>query len=254
MNETKTIADVIIALDAIVQDSVRTQSRAGYFAALYKRMTMAVSDGIRKGQFENGPRMEALDTIFAQRYLAAFNAFKKEEECSASWQGALTGCGNRSLIVLQHLLLGINTHINLDLAIAAAAVAPGDSIHALETDFNRINLLIASLVDDVQRCLEEVWFPMRFLKNIINKQGGAVLNFSIGIARTAAWANAVALANMDAAAQAAHIKAVDTMVRGIGERIIHPGFWPQLLLRIIRLTEYEDVARTIGLIDTTVVE
>lgn len=151
MNEIKTIADVILVLDSIVRDSIRTQSRAGYFAVLYKRMTMAVNEGITRGRFEDGPRMEALVIIFAQRYLAAFHAFKKEEECSSSWQAALTGCSERSLIVLQHLMLGINTHINLDLAIAAAAVAPGESIHALKTDFNRINLLIASLVDDVQR-------------------------------------------------------------------------------------------------------
>lgn len=254
MTEIKTIADVIIGLDSIIKESIDTQSRAGYFAALYKRMTMAVSEGIRNNQFEDGPRMEALDLVFAQRYLAAFNAFKKGEECSSSWQGALTGCKDRSLIVLQQLLLGINTHINLDLAIAAAAVAPGHKIHALEADFNRINLLIASLVDDVQRCLEEVWFPMRFLKNIVNKQGVGVLNFSIEIARKTAWTNAVALANMEAAEQTAHVKVMDAMVRGIGDKIIHPGFWPQLLLRIIRFTEYEDVSRTIRLIDTTVVE
>ncbi len=48
MKEIKTIDDVIIALDFIVRDSIRTQSRAGYFAALYKRMTMAVSEGIKK--------------------------------------------------------------------------------------------------------------------------------------------------------------------------------------------------------------
>ena len=91
MKEIKTIADVIQALDVIVQDSVRTQSRAGYFAALYKRMTMAVRDGIQKGQFEDGPRMEALVILFAQRYLTAFAAFKGSTECSSSWQHALTG-------------------------------------------------------------------------------------------------------------------------------------------------------------------
>lgn len=107
------------------------------------------------------------------------------------WQCVFTGCDNRSLIVLQHLILGINTHINLDLAIASAAVAPGDSIHALQADFNRINFVIASLVDDVQRCLEGVWYPMRFLKNMVDKQGGAVLNFSIDMARKTAWANAL---------------------------------------------------------------
>ncbi len=254
MNEIKTISDVILALDAIVQDSARTQSRAGYFAALYKRMTMAVSEGIQKGRFEDGPRMEKLDILFAERYLMAYDAFKKGEECSSAWQCAFTGCHNRSLIVLQHLLLGINSHVNLDLAIAAATLAPGDAVHALEKDFNYINVLIAALIDDVQQCLEEVWFPMRFLRNVINRQGVAVLNFSMTAARKTAWANAVLLAGMTAAEQTAHIKHMDLMVCSIGERITNPGFWPGLLLHIIRLTEYEDVARTIGLIDTTVVE
>jgi hypothetical protein len=254
MKDIKTIDDVVQALNAIVQDSAYTQSRAGYFAALYKRMTIAVSEGIEKGAFENGSRMEALDILFARRYLTAFDAFKNGQECSGSWQHALTGCGNQSFIVLQHLLLGINAHVNLDLAIAAATLASGNKIYALEKDFNHINMIIATLVDDVQKCLEEVWFPMRFLRNVINRQGIAVLNFSMAAARKTAWANAVILANMTPMEQDVHIKEMDTMVRQLGEKISHPGFWPGLLLRIIRFTEYEDVGRTIRLIDTVVVE
>ena len=158
-----------------------------------------------------------------------------------------------SLTVLQQLILGINTHINLDLAIAAATIAPGNQIHALHEDFNRINSVIAALFDDVQACLTEVWFPMRLLKKVINKHGDAVLNFSIGKARDTAWANAVLLANMTAAQQAAHINTMDALVRKIGEGIVQPGFWPTLLLRFVRLTEYDDVPRTIRLIDETVV-
>ena len=71
----------------------------------------------------------------------------------AGWKCAFDGCGNKSLTVIQHLLLGINTHINLDLAIAAATVAPGNNIQALAGDFNQINNEIASLVDDIQQCM-----------------------------------------------------------------------------------------------------
>ncbi len=252
--ELKRIADVVAALDRIVQECMLANSRAGFFAALYKRMTMAVAEGIEQGKFANGRRMEALDVIFAQRYLAAYAAFQKGEECTSSWLGAFTGCGNTSLIVLQQMILGINTHINLDLAIAAAEVAPGSAIHDLEKDFNRINDVIASLVDDVQATLEQVWFPMRFLKRVAAGREEAVLNFSIGIARKTAWANAVLLANMANEEKSAHIKTMDKMVRSVGDRIINPTFWPGLLLRFIRLTEYDDVARTIRLIDGTVVE
>lgn len=254
MKEIATIADVILVLDCIVREAAQTQNRAGYFAALYKRMTMAVAAGIQKGRFEDGPRMEALDILFAKRYMVAYEAFRKGEDCSSAWQHALTGCDNHSLIVLQHLLLGINAHVNLDLAISAAELAPGNTIHALEKDFNYINVLIADLIDDVQKCLEEVWFPMRLLRNVINSHGTAVLSFSMATARRTAWANAVILAGMDAAERSRHIRNMDGIVRVIGEKISHPGFGPRLLLQVIRLTEYEDVARTIHLIDTTVVE
>lgn len=254
MPEIKTINDVVAALEAILSDCIRTQNRAGYFAALYKRMTAAVSAGIANGQFEDGKRMEMLDVVFAQRYLSAYEAFGQKRTCSDSWTGTFTGCADTSLTVLQQLMLGINTHINLDLAIAAAAVAPGESIYALESDFNKINGVIASLFDDVQQCLTGVWFPMRFLKNVINKQGNAVLNFSIERARNTSWANAVLLANMNPSQQAAHIQAMDSLVRKIGDGIMHPGFWPQLILRLVRMTEYDDVARTIRLIDTTIVD
>ncbi len=109
-------------------------------------------------------------------------------------------------------------------------------------------------MDDVQHSLEKVWFPIRFVNCIANRQNRAVLNFSIGIARKTAWANAVLLAGIDEVAKASHIAAMDRMVRRVGDRIIRPGFWPQLLLRVIRITQYDDVARTIRLIDTTVVD
>ena len=86
---------------------------------------------------------------------------------------------------MQHLLLGINTHINLDRAIAAAEVAPDNCIHALQNDFNKINSLISSLTDDIQECLCEVWAPMRMLMKIANGKQIAVLNFSIDKAREA---------------------------------------------------------------------
>ena len=248
-----TIADVVSALDGIVQQCERTQDRAGYFAALYKRMTAAVAQGITKGSFEDGPRMEKLDLIFAGRYLDAYHAYAHRLPCTASWQYAFDNCRDGSLTVIQQLITGINTHINLDLAIAASQVAPGTGIHALEGDFNKINDVISGLIDDVQECLSEVWLPVRALARIANHRHEPVLNFSIGFARKTAWANAVVLAGMDPAEQQQHILRMDGMVRKIGQKIHSPGMLTELLLKTIRTTEYNDVARTIRLIDTTIV-
>ena len=41
-----TIDDVVAALDAIIQRAWDEKSRMGYFAALYRRVTLAVRDGV----------------------------------------------------------------------------------------------------------------------------------------------------------------------------------------------------------------
>ena len=248
-----TIANVIAAIDAVVQECIATQNKEGYFAALYKRMTIAVNEGICEGAFEDGARMEKLDVCFAERYLQAWQCYGHQQPCSASWQCAFDSTKSNHLTVIQHLILGINTHINLDLAIAAATVCPGNAIHALEKDFNNINNLIASLVDDIQCCLEHVWFPMRIIDRVANRGEQAVLNFSINVARKAAWSNAVYLAKANKADQQHYIYEMDTMVKLLAQKIQSPGCFISLLLRAIRAAEYDDVRRTIKLIDTTVV-
>ncbi len=249
----ESIDDIIASLTAIVSNCEQAKNRSGYFAALYKRMTIAVKEGIENNAFVDGKRMEKLDIVFANRYLSAYEAYHKKEECSNSWKYAFDGCVNESLTVIQQLILGVNTHINLDLALASAITAPGDSIHALEGDFNRINEVIASLFDDVQQSLEEVWWPMKFLKRVGKTQQTDVLNFSIGAARKTAWANAVILAGLNENEQHAFVQQMDQIVYRIAEKVINPGVVAGTLMKIVRMTEYNDVARTINLIDTTVV-
>ena len=123
----QTIDQVIQQLDDIVDWSLSHNSRLGYFAALYRKVTLKVKEGINTGFFEDGPRMERLDVIFADRYLEAFEQNQKKIPPTRSWQFAFETCKRWWPIVLQHLLLGMNAHINLDLGIAAARTSPGQA-------------------------------------------------------------------------------------------------------------------------------
>ena len=253
MPAPQTVAEVVAVLQQIVQQCKAEQSRSGYFAALYLRMTQAVQAGIQKGMFEDGPRMEKLDVIFASRYLDAFTSYGLKQKCSGSWQWAFDSCTNANLTVIQQLMLGINTHINLDLAVAAAQTCPGNTINALQHDFNRINDVIGSLVDDIQQAMEDVWPPMKLLARIAGGRQESVLNFSIDTARKTAWANATMLAHMNALQQRLYIDKMDATVKEVAKRIANPGMLASVPLRLIQKSEFEDVARTIGLIETTVV-
>lgn len=80
--EIQKIEDVINRLSEIIDDCKKNGNKAGYFAALYKRMTIAVRDNISNNQFEDGARMEKLDVVFALRYLDAYDAYFAHQNCT----------------------------------------------------------------------------------------------------------------------------------------------------------------------------
>ncbi|MEP6746334.1 MAG: DUF5995 family protein [Bacteroidota bacterium] len=246
--QANSIQEVIDNLDTIISWSKAQQSPIGYFATLYRRMTIAVRDGIQNNAFEDGPRMEQLDIIFASRYLQAWDSYTHQQRCTNAWYTTFEACRDQKLIVLQHLMAGINAHINLDLGVAAATIAPGEKIFALQKDFDKINDVIAALSQDIQDSLCKIWFPLRAIENIANGSQDTVLNFSIGSARKASWANALALAFMPADIAAIHINTLDTAVVTIASRIINPGFLTAMLLVPVRQMENTDVSKNIALL------
>ena len=71
----ETIDDVVGALDRIIARAWQEHSRLGYFAALYRRVTRAVKEGLATRRFENGPLLERLDVVFANSYFEALEQF-----------------------------------------------------------------------------------------------------------------------------------------------------------------------------------
>jgi hypothetical protein len=145
-----TIDEVIEHLDDLIAHARREKSRLGYFAALYRNVTIKVKEGALAGSFEDGARMEQFDVTFANRYLDALERYRRGEEPSKCWRTTFRAAESWHPIVLQHLLLGINAHINLDLGVAAAQTSPGAQLAGLRRDFDSINGILCAMLDDVQ--------------------------------------------------------------------------------------------------------
>lgn len=245
-----TIDEVIARLDAIIARSAAEGSRMGYFAALYRRVTVAVKDGIAAGRFEDGPRMERLDVAFADRYLAAEEAWRRGEPLSRSWRVAFEAARTRPPIVLQHLFLGMNAHINLDLGVAAAEVAPGALLPGLKRDFDEINVVLAGLLDEVKSEVDEVspWIGM--LDRLHLRDEDRFIDWSMGVARAEAWDFAVELAPLDASARAAAIRTRDAEVALLARLVrAPPGVLPKLLVMLVRSRETMPVPDVIRVLD-----
>lgn len=151
---------------------------------------------------------------------------------------------------MQHLTLGINTHINLDLGIAAAEACPEDKIHDLAEDFNKINNIIASLMQSVQDDLTQLWPPLQFFVRIANHKQEAVLNFSIDMARKASWNNALKLAAAQGKERDDHIECMEATVVILANRIINPGLaidvllWPVMEMESKKVNDIIDILYT----------
>lgn len=242
-----TINDVLTQLENIITDCRNRSSAMGYFAALYYNMTAAVRDGIANGQFEDGARMERLDVIFAQRYINAYAARRAGQPTTLAWNAAFDAADADEISVLQHLLLGINAHINLDLGIAAAETSPGASIWALQRDFDTINVIISHLTEQVQRHLSDICPPLGFLDTALKTQDEGIADFSILVARKTAWHTALALAFLEGTPRDFFLRDIDEGVSMFAERLSHPKGW--VLRSTLRVIRYAELGNTLEKMD-----
>jgi hypothetical protein len=236
-NSVFNIDDVISALDEIILTSQQNNDPADYFAALYRKVTVKVKEGIASGFFDDGPRMEQLDVFFAKRYLDAYSGFSNHQPVTQSWQKAFELLTRYRPIVLQHLLMGMNAHINLDLGIAAAEVSKGKNIDLLKQDFNRINEILASLIQEVEADLSEVWPTLKHLLKLAGKVDDFLVNFSMQLARDGAWKFARELAAEPEKQWQIFIAERDRKVAAKSAIITRPGLAVSAILFIIRLME-----------------
>lgn len=243
--QINTLDEVISALEIIITESEKNNDPLGYFAVLYQKVTLKVREGIAIGSFDDGLRMEQLDVVFARRYLDAYFAHQRNEPVTEVWKKAFDLSDSYWPIVLQHLLMGMNAHINLDLGMAAVEVSQGKNMADLENDFNKINQILSSLVHEVQDNLSAVWPALKYILKWTGKIDDYLVDFSMKLARNGAWKFANQLSEVPESEKATTITRRDQKVAGIVNIILKPGMMAILVLRIIRITEFGSAAEKI---------
>lgn len=246
LNEINTIKDVIYILEEIIHDCKKRNDPLGYFAVLYQKVTIKVKEGIQNNFFDNGSRMEQLDIIFAKRYLKAYFAFRANEPLTTSWKWAFELGSLCEPTVLQHLILGINAHINLDLGIAAAEVCKKGNLDDLKNDFIKINKILSSLVDDVQYSLTGIWPVWGLLQRRLGQLDNIIINIIIQGARKGAWSFAKRIFNQPQHAAIEMIRRRDRQTARIASIIGKPGRLFRSITKWIRALERGSVADKIN--------
>jgi hypothetical protein len=239
---TPQIDAVVHKLEAEVDAARSRVDRRGWFGAMYLQTTRSVRDQVAAGRFDDAERMCRFVDAFAGRYLEPLHASLESRPVPRCWAVAFDVARRSDKVILQHLLLGINAHVNLDLAVVAAETCPGNQIGPLHDDFMRVNGILGALLPRVRACIGR-FSP---LLDVIDRVGGAdddeILNFSIRVARDEAWSQALLLAGTDDPARREQlIDSLDRAVAVLAKVVASPAGLLSRAVDLVAATESDDV-------------
>ena len=229
-------------IDELRSTALGATDASGYFPAMYAQVTDRIRRAAVDGRFDDPARMERFANTFASWFTRARAHGADAPRC---WRAAFDVAGDRRLMIVQHLLLGINAHVNHDLPQAAVELAGDGDIAALEGDFLAVNAVLAETLPDVLRGLGTV---SRWVNLVAARGGGKAFDFSLKVARDQAWRAAVRLHGLDAAQRPAAARELDDAVAVLAYLVAHqqpPGSWAVWLGRRLESNDHAKVTRAL---------
>jgi hypothetical protein len=124
MGPSSDIAALVGRMEGLLAQLQVAGDPGRFFLATYLRTTRAVAEELGRGRFRDPEWVERWDVAFADLYLDALEDAQAGRRPPGPWAVAF-GAGDRDgLPPLRHVLLGMNAHINYDLAQSLLAVIP----------------------------------------------------------------------------------------------------------------------------------
>jgi hypothetical protein len=232
------IADTANDLRATALASV---DAAGYFPALYSRVTGRIGTSIDAGVFADGPGLDRFATRFASHYIAAAGDHPGSPRC---WQACWNVAADHKLLIVQHLLLGINAHVNYDLPRTVVEIADErGGLALIRHDFDAVNNVLAETYDDVVKDLDRV---SHWVNSAARLGGGRAFNFSLRLARERAWQAAEAMYPLSADGRRAYAEELDRLVSVLALLITRPSAVARPFLYLARHLEEHDTTKVVA--------
>jgi hypothetical protein len=169
---------------------------ARFFLATYLRTTRAVADELARGGFRDPGWVERWDVAFAGLYLDAVDDAQAGRRPPEPWAVAFgAGAGADDLPPLRHVLLGMNAHINYDLArslLAVISVPEFDDPGLLadrHADHEHIDQVLVSRVGAEDSELEAVGGPRSRTDRLLQPLNRLATRRFLRESRAKVWAN-----------------------------------------------------------------
>ena len=175
---------VLERMHALLDDWAAEDDRRDVFLRCYSMMTANMHLAIDRGEFADGVWVERLLHRFAEYYFDALERWDSAPDTAPQvWQIAHESTRRADAAILQHLLLGVNAHINFDLVLTVHELLIGEW-HAMTpsarevryADYCRVNAIIAATIDAVQ---DEVIAPAMPVGAVLDRLLGRIDEYMI---------------------------------------------------------------------------
>lgn len=195
-NEFTSAEDVINVLSAFENICLKTGDLRGVFATAYLHITRNISGAIENNEFINTKWSEEYLIRFANLYREAIINYETGQnlKIAKSWQISFDLAKENSGLIIQHLMLGINAHINHDLAIALYDVSIDPERQNKHKDHYHVNSILERATGTMKKEVMDKYAPiLSRLDRATGNISDNIANFSIPKARDHAWSFAIAL-------------------------------------------------------------
>lgn len=243
LSSTAHVHDWLVQLE---RACLSARDRRGVFVSAYLTITRAVEAQCAAGGFH--------DVAWVRRYLVAFGRLYADALAAdlagdrarvpKAWRLAFDAARAQRGWVIQHLMLGVNAHINHDLALALLEVGLDPERPMRYLDHTAVNAVLERTTPALKAAVCSQWAPvLERLDEAAGTLDDAATSFSIPKARDHAWAMAVAIdATRGTPGEGMMRRALDEQAAVVARVLLAPPVHAPVIDRSKRLLERFDRA------------
>jgi hypothetical protein len=216
----------------------RQSDQRAIFIRCYQLMTQNIIAALAHGDFQDSVWVGRLMKHFADYYFIALKRYDQDPKTAPPvWRLAFDTARDPTTVVFQHLLLGVNAHINYDLVLTLDDLLVSNWIKLSESqrqirhaDYDLVNKVIGDTIDAVQSQIVERAIPGMWL---VDKAMGPVdewlVSHLITRWRDSVWQKAIELIETQAQRKRATlVRQVEAVTLKRGQAILLRRGWSAL--------------------------
>jgi len=194
----RTLDDVVNGLSQLESELRDRQDRRCMFLILYRVVSTTMRSQVAAGAFDDPEWVHRYAVAFANLYREAFDAYEAGQRgrVPRAWLLCFDAAAAGRTLVLQNVLLGVNAHVNHDLAYALFGVSIDPDRARRYRDHSAVNRVLGSVTERATTQLASLYAPgLTALDDCAGELDETISLFSLEVARESAWESALGLAN-----------------------------------------------------------